>query len=176
MTKGLNHPPKTIMEVYEMLPEGTLAEVIDGILYMSPSPVAIHQIVQGEIFRLLANHVVENDLGQMLPPPMDVFLDNHANAVQPDIIFVAKSNLDIIKKKIRGVPDLVGEIISPSNTTHDVVRKKELYERFGVREYWIIEPESKTVTGYQLINGIFEALPQSIGTLKSILLNCEISF
>lgn len=159
-----------------MLPEGTLAELIDGIIYMSPSPVAIHQIVQGEIFRQLANHVVEHGLGQMLPPPMDVFLDNHSNAVQPDILFIAKANLDIIKKKVRGVPDLVGEIISPGNTKHDVERKKELYERFGVKEYWIIEPESKRVTGYHLVNQKFEPLPVSVGKLNSILLGYEISF
>ncbi len=159
-----------------MLPEGTLAELIDGIIYMSPSPVAIHQIVQGEIFRQLANHVVEHGLGQMLPPPMDVFLDNHSNAVQADILFIAKANLDIIKKKVRGVPDLVGEIISPGNTKHDVERKKELYERFGVKEYWIIEPESKRVTGYHLVNQKFEPLPVSVGKLNSILLAYEISF
>ncbi|HEY0654292.1 MAG TPA: Uma2 family endonuclease [Chryseosolibacter sp.] len=176
MTKGVNHPPRTIMEVYEMLPEGTLAELIDGIIYMSPSPVAIHQIVQGNIFRRLGNHVEETDQGIMIPPPMDVFLDDHSNAVQPDIIFIAKPNLDIIKKKIRGVPDLVGEVISPGNTKHDVERKKNLYERFGVKEYWIIEPESKTATGFHLVNQKFEPLPVSVGKLKSILLGCEISF
>lgn len=74
MTRGINHPPKTIMEVYEMLPEGTLAELIDGIIYMSPSPVAIHQIVQGYIFRKLGNHVEERDLGIMIPHRWTCFL------------------------------------------------------------------------------------------------------
>ena len=162
------------MEVYEMLPEGTLAELIDGIIYMSPSPVAIHQIVQGYIFRKLGNHVEERDLGIMIPPPMDVFLDDHSNAVQPDIIFVAKGNLDIIKTKIRGVPDLVGEIISPGNTKHDTERKKALYEKFGVKEYWIIDPVSRACTGYTLANKKFIQLEITVGRFRSTLLDCEV--
>ena len=176
MTKGMNYPPRTIMEVYEMLPEGTLAELIDGVLYMSPSPVSIHQIVQGKIFLRLGIYVEENDLGVMIPPPMDVFLDDHLNAVQPDIIFVAKENLKIIQKKIRGVPDLLGEVISPGNSKHDVEIKKALYERFGVKEYWIIDPVSKEVTGYQLVSGKFELLAKAKGKIKSPLLACDIDF
>jgi Uma2 family endonuclease len=176
MTKGTEHPPKTIMEVFEMLPEGTLAELIDGIIYMSPSPVAIHQIVQGEITRQLANHVIEKDLGTMIPPPMDVFFDSHLNAVQPDIIFISNEQRHIIQSKIRGVPYLLGEIISPGNTKHDTERKKALYEKFGVKEYWIVDPVSKKATGFELKNAKFEAMPTLIGRMKSVLLGCEINF
>jgi Uma2 family endonuclease len=176
MKRGIEHPPKTIMEVYQMLPEGTLAELIDGIIYMSPFPVAIHQIVQGEIFRKLGNYVVNNDLGIIIPPPLDVFLDDHSNAVQPDFIFVGKAQRHIIKSKIEGTPDLVGEILSPGNTAHDLEVKKELYERFGVKEYWIIDPQTKKATGFKLANGKFEALPVSFGKIRSVLLGCEINF
>lgn len=105
---------------------------------------------------------------------MDVFLDNHSNAVQPDIIFVAKGNLDIIKTKIRGVPDLVGEIISPGNTKHDTERKKALYEKFGVKEYWIIDPVSRACTGYTLANKKFIQLEITVGRFRSTLLDCEV--
>jgi Uma2 family endonuclease len=176
MTKGIEHPPRTIMEVYNMLPEGTLAELIDGILYMSPSPVSIHQIVQGEIFRRLGNYVEDHDLGILIPPPMDVFFDEHSNAVQPDIIFIGKSQSNIIQSKIKGTPDLLGEIISPGNSAHDLELKKALYEKFGVKEYWIIDPRSKDVIGYQLVNGKFKTLPTLNGTITSPLLGCEINF
>jgi Uma2 family endonuclease len=176
MTRAAEYPPRTIMEVYDMLPEGTLAEVIDGILYMSPSPVSIHQIVQGRIFLRLGTYVEENDLGVMIPPPMDVFFDDHSNAVQPDIIFISKSQLHIIQSKIKGTPELLGEIISPGNTFHDLERKKNLYERFGVKEYWIIEPHTKEVIGYKLVDGKFAPLPTLNGKIESPLLGCEINF
>jgi Uma2 family endonuclease len=175
MKKRTEHPLTTIMEVYKLLPEGTLAELIDGIIYMSPSPVAIHQIVQGNIFRRLGNHVEERQLGIMIPPPMDVFLDPHSNAVQPDIIFISSENFHIVESKISGVPDLLGEILSPGNTQHDLERKKNLYEKFGVKEYWIVDAVSKKATGYQLIDRKFKMLPVQTGKIKSILLG-EITF
>jgi len=164
------------MEVYKMLPEGTLAELIDGILYMSPSPIDKHQRVITRLIGQIFHYTDKFDLGEVFTAPFDVYLDEHANAVQPDILFIAKVNLSIIQGHVHGVPDLIIEILSEGNPTHDTKRKKDLYERFGVKEYWIVDPESKQTTGYALSEGVFKSLPAQPGQLNSPLLGETFSF
>jgi Uma2 family endonuclease len=176
MRESITRPPKTIMEVYKMLPEGTLAELIDGILYMSPSPVARHQRVLSLLSAQMVMFTEKNNLGQVFVAPFDVYLEEHANAVQPDILFIAKANLSIIQGHVHGVPDLIIEILSEGNPTHDTKRKKDLYEKFGVKEYWIVDPESKETTGYTLSDGVFKSLPSKPGQLNSPLLEETFSF
>ena len=95
------------MEVYRMLPEGTLAELIDGILYMSPSPIDSHQRAVTRLVGQMYLFVEKNDLGEIFTAPFDVYLDEHSNAVQPDILFIAKENLNIVRSHVHGVPDLI---------------------------------------------------------------------
>jgi Uma2 family endonuclease len=159
-----------------MLPEGTLAELIDGNIYMSPSPIKSHQLVDGRLYAGILSYVEENNLGEVYIAPFDVYLDEASNAVQPDIIFVAKKNLSISKDHIHGVPDLLVEVLSPGNMNHDTLRKKELYERFGVKEYWIIDPETRESIGYQLEDGKYREFFRSIGTVQSELLNSDFKF
>jgi Uma2 family endonuclease len=73
--------------------------------------------------------------------------------VQPDIVFIAKENLSIIQEHIHGVPDLIIEVLSEGNKSHDLKTKKELYEKFGVKEYWIIHPEEQTLLVNKLVDG-----------------------
>src|SRR3569833_691345 len=135
--------PRTAMEVLNMLPEGTLCEVIDNVLYMSPSPTTDHQ-------RILLNIAFENKsyksrqpLGEVFVAPCDVYIDNEENVVEPDVIFVSKAKSGIVKRKgIYGAPDFLIEILS-INVLHDKKRKLELYERNGVTEYIIIDPDTK---------------------------------
>lgn len=164
------------MEVYKMLPEGTLAELINGILYMSPSPIARHQRTLSLLSAQMVMFTEKNDLGQVFVAPFDVYLDEHANAVQPDILFIAKENLSIIQGHVHGVPDLIIEILSEGNSTHDTKRKKELYEKFAVKEYWIVDPETKQTTGYSFSEGAFNALPSQPSQIKSLLLAETFSF
>jgi Uma2 family endonuclease len=164
------------MEVYKNLPEGTLAELIDGKIFMSPSPVTDHQRVISKIFTKIFTYAEESELGEAFVSPFDVYLDEQSNAVQPDIIFVSKSNSDIIQDHIHGVPDFLIELLSPGNKTHDTIIKKNLYERFGVREYWIIDPSSKEAIGYQLVNGHYVEIEKSIGYISSIVLNHRFDF
>lgn len=90
-------------------------------------------------------------MGEILIAPVDLYLDEMANAVQPDILFSSKNNpLVVDKSGLHGVPDLIIEILSPGNKEHDLVKKKLLYEKFGVKEYWVIDPETKMATGYSL--------------------------
>ena len=166
------------MEVYKMLPEGTLAELINGQLYMSPTPSPRHQRLVGKLFRKLSRFIEDNDLGEILLSPTDVYLDEEANAVQPDLLFISKnSDLKIIEDRpIYGVPDLVIEILSPSNNQYDLTTKKNLYEKFGVTEYWIIDPFDKSAHVYQLQNKTYQLTGKDTGKVYSPLFQHAFEF
>jgi Uma2 family endonuclease len=174
----LETPPRTIMEVYKNLPEGTLAELIDKTIYMSPSPISKHQLVLNKINNQLYNHFEKHNSGIIFIAPFDVYLDEHSNAVQPDIVVVLEENKNIIDPEghIHGVPDLLVEVLSPGNKEFDLIKKKDLYERFGVKEYWIVDPDSKQALCYRLQNGKYEKTGEGTGSIKSPLLKLEITF
>lgn len=178
MQETLIHPPRTLMEVFKTLPEGTLAEIIHNQLYMSPSPVGKHQRVLRNLFRSLDKLVVSNRLGEVFFSPYDVFLDEEANAVQPDLIFVSEANLSIVNDDgaIHGVPDMLIEVLSQGNTDHDTVIKKKLYERFGVKEYWIVDPATKSTWGYRLTKSGYQQIDSEAGKLNSVLLGDSVEF
>jgi Uma2 family endonuclease len=147
-------PPRTIMEVYQNLPEGTLAELIDDVIYMSPSPVKNHQKVLQTIFRRLSENIEDLKKGEVIVAPFDVYLDITSNAVQPDIIVILDGNPghSLPDGHFHGVPDIIVEVLSPGNRDYDFIKKKQLYERFGVKEYWIVDPDTKDTWCYALEN------------------------
>ncbi|HEY0828533.1 MAG TPA: Uma2 family endonuclease [Bacilli bacterium] len=130
-------------------------EMIDGIRYdFQASPKVAHQIVASEIH--LAIRMGCHADGLILSAPMDVYLDNE-NVVQPDIIFIRNDNLHIIRDGwVKGIPDLLVEVLSPSTGKHDLFHKKTLYERFGVKEYWIADPVYAVVYQYKLEDGSYK--------------------
>lgn len=169
-------PPRTILEVFESLPEGTLCELINNKIVMPPAPSYEHQGTSRIIFRQLDDFVVANDLGDVRYAPVDVYLGNE-NVFQPDLLFIAKERLSIVQGgKVRGAPDLVIEILSPGNHNYDRKEKRSVYERFGVKEYWIVNKDTKQVTGYGLRNDAFVELPSQPGVIASPLLNTTIRF
>lgn len=169
-------PPRTILEVFESLPEGTLCELIDNKIVMPPAPSYEHQGASKIIFRQLDAFVVANDLGDVQYAPVDVYLGKE-NVFQPDLLFIAKERLDIVQKgKVRGAPDLVIEILSPGNENYDRNEKRKVYERFGAKEYWLVNKDTKQVTGYSLHNNIFVEIPSQPGVIASRLLNASIRF
>lgn len=178
MISEIPSPPRTIMEVYKMLPEGTLAELINGQLFMSPAPTNNHQRVVLAIYKLIDKLVGEKKLGEVFVAPSDVYLDDHSNAVQPDLYFVSLNN----KMKLlddepnRGVPDLIVEILSPSNNRHDLDVKRKLYEKFGVLEYWIIDPKTKEASVFQLTNNSYQLAGKEIGSVDSPLFSHTFEF
>ncbi len=176
MYQTIERPPRTIMELYKMLPEGTLAEVIDGKIYMSPSPVTIHQRIVLKLSSKLSDFVEAQHLGEIFVSPYDVYLDDHSNAVQPDIIFVSVGQSHIVKDHIYGVPDLLIELLSPGNQDHDKVTKRKLYEKFGVKEYWIIDPGTKVAVGYSLRQGSYQEFAKATGVVSSVVLNHSFEF
>lgn len=109
--------------------------------------------------------------------PLDVFLDETNNAVQPDIIVVLNQNKRINiddDGHIHGVPDMIVEVLSPGNKDHDLIRKKDLYERFGVKEYWAVDPETRLALGYMLEKNLYKQTGEDIGLIRSPLLGIEI--
>jgi len=176
MADLLERPPRTIMEVYRMLPEGTLAELIDGIIYMSPSPNDNHQAISMTLSIEMGSYIRKKKLGRLFAAPLDVFFDEESNAVQPDIIFIAEENIGIIKGQIFGVPDLIIEVLSPGSREHDTVKKKNLYEKFGVKEYWIIDPQTGDSIGYCLDGNQFKEFYRSNGKISSRLLDHTFEF
>jgi len=157
---------------YLKTPDDERYELIEGELLITPSPVTRHQRISRKIEFMLEKCVTENDLGEVFDAPYDVYLDAE-NVVQPDLLFVMKESLNIIgEKNIQGAPDLVIEIISESTAYRDLVQKKKLYARFGVKEYWIVPPEASSVEVYTLKDNTF-SLQTTYGrddTLRSPLL------
>lgn len=130
-------------------------EIYDGqLIPMAPSPNAYHQRLLTRLFRLLDGFVQTQQAGEVFVAPFDVVLDED-NTAQPDLLFVAKENAGIVQNWIFGAPDLVVEIISPSSIRRDRQDKLEQYARFGVKEYWIIDPANHSLEILTLENKHF---------------------
>ncbi len=136
-------------------------ELIDGQAWaMSPAPNPRHQQVLGELYRQIANQLHNKSCSAWLAP-FDVRLpranetdEDIDTVVQPDLSVICDSN-KIDDKGCRGAPDWVIEILSPSTAGHDQVIKRRLYERAGVREYWLLHPTDQVLTVYRLIDGSY---------------------
>jgi Uma2 family endonuclease len=132
-------------EDYLLLPEERRYEILDGELLLTPAPTPYHQLVAGNLYALLRDEVRKLQAGQVLIAPVDVVL-SRTDVLQPDILFVATDRLSIIgEKNVSAAPDLVVEVLSPATAERDRAVKAKLYARFGVREMWIADPDSKTV-------------------------------
>lgn len=141
---------------YLQLPEDRRYEIVDGDLYMVPAPVPYHQQVSRNLEYALHRYVSEHNLGEVLDAPCDLLL-SETDVVQPDIFFIAKGRLAIIKEtNIQGAPDLVIEILSPATERRDRGIKQKLYARVGVIEYWIVDPAAKTIEVFSLKSGGYE--------------------
>ncbi|MHA1450257.1 MAG: Uma2 family endonuclease [Candidatus Hodarchaeales archaeon] len=126
-------------------PEGPLLEIIQGELFLSPSPSIEHQRISINLELSIIPFVKVRGLGEVLHAPIDVILSEE-DVVIPDIIFISKDNSDvIIEGKIIGAPDLIIEILSPANRKRDLFEKKILYEKYCVKEYWIVNPKERNL-------------------------------
>ena len=173
----IESPPRTIMEVFKTLPEGTRADLIKNQLYMSPAPRPDHQVVLNDLNFRLMQHFKTEKTGMVFISPLDVYLDENENVVQPDIIVLLNENRHLVREDaIHGVPDILFEILSRGNRDHDTIRKKKLYEQFGVKEYWTIDPDNKLATGFELHHGSYQLIAEDIGIIKSKLLDLSFTF
>lgn len=146
----------TYKDYLELPDDGNRYEIIEGELIMTPAPIPKHQIVSMELLLQLKLFVDKHQLGLVFHPPCDVLL-TEKDLVQPDIFFIAQKNRKIItEKNIQGVPDLIIEILSPATAYYDLIEKKELYEKFGVKEYWIVDPKKQWIEIYTLGEGKYK--------------------
>jgi Uma2 family endonuclease len=144
---------------YATLPnDGKRYEIVEGVLYMSPSPNIIHQRIAGRIFRYLATYIEDAGLGLVLDAPTDVEL-SPIDVFQPDVLVVLNAGLEKVQElKVVGAPDLVVEVASPSTSTQDRNKKYRVYAKAGVMEYWIVDPGTQTVELLVLEAGEYRSL------------------
>lgn len=156
MTQALRKKVRFTYQDYLQIPGEKRYEIIDGDLHMTPAPLTRHQKILGNIFRKLWDFVTERKLGEVLFAPVDVVLSQE-DIVQPDILFISRDRLGILtEKNVQGPPDLLIEILSPSTKNWDQETKRKLYERYGVREYWIVDPDAQTIEILQMTDDGFK--------------------
>jgi Uma2 family endonuclease len=143
-TLTIDRSKEWTVEDYLQLEEGLLAQLIDGELIMSPAPSTLHQRTVRNLYDLLRDKVS----GELFFSPVDVYLDKR-NVVQPDLVFVSEKQAEIVTERgIEGTPQLIIEVISPSNSFIDRNTKRNKYLKAGVVEYWIVDPANKTLEIY----------------------------
>ncbi|KWT78293.1 Uma2 family endonuclease [Candidatus Magnetominusculus xianensis] len=133
-----------------------LTEIINGEEVVSPSPFSKHQRIVMKLIIAINRHIEAKGLGELYVSPLDVILEEGLNRLQPDILFIRKENTTIIQDWIRGVPDMLCEIVSQGSFRWDTNVKKEIYEKYGVPEYWIIIPELKIFEVFTIEEGKYK--------------------
>ena len=164
---------KYTVDDYLLLEEGAPFQLINYDLIRSPSPLLAHQLISAKIFYYLYVFLeANNDNGILVSAPIDVKLDD-GNVLQPDILYISPQRKEkIVKDRIEGAPDLVVEILSSSSAYHNLRSKYDVYEKYGVKEYIIIDPIAQNADLYVLREGAYY-LHQRAGineTLNSVLL------
>ncbi|MFC1759037.1 Uma2 family endonuclease [Planctomycetota bacterium] len=144
-------------EAYAAIPyDGKRHEIIDGDHFVNPAPNIYHQQVSRRIQFQLYEEIELKELGVVIDAPVDVQLTDH-DIMQPDLVIVTKPRFHIMTPtKVKGTPDLLVEILSPSNRDHDLKTKRQAYERCGVPEYWIVFPQEHEVLQLVLVDGVFQ--------------------
>jgi Uma2 family endonuclease len=134
--------------------DGKRHELIDGEHYVTPAPSWNHQDLVGNIFGPIWNYLRQKPIGRVVMAPFDVVFSNF-DVVEPDLLFVSGAKLPDVRtaKNLRGVPDLVVEVGSPSTRRRDERIKLRLYERSGVAEYWVVDPDLDAIRVYRLSDG-----------------------
>lgn len=145
---------KFTYEDYLQLPDdGKRYELIDGELYMSTAPTTNHQRIAGNFFGLLFIYLRSHPIGILMSAPLEVFFSK-TNLAQPDVVFISNERQALVKPEhVKGAPDLVIEVLSPSTEKRDRTVKLKMYAKFGVREYWMAKEKTATVEIFRLQKG-----------------------
>jgi Uma2 family endonuclease len=166
----MSAPPRllTYDEVRAMPDLGERYELIDGVLVVPPSPIPIHARLVSRLMRRIGDNLHPRNRGDFLfTAPLDVRLTDF-RALQPDLLYINPDRPPIITASyVDGAPDLVVEVLSPSNRRHDQVTKFGFYAEAGVRECWIVDPERESLTVYALGDGRFNEVPNEAGVARS---------
>jgi Uma2 family endonuclease len=136
---------------YRLLPEdGRRWELFEGDFLVTPAPSTLHQKISRRLQYDLMTQLERPGLAEVIAAPVDVIFDD-LNVVQPDLVIVSSARVSLITERaVEGAPDVLVEILSPSSIDRDRQLKRRLYERFGVREYWIVDPAHGLLEAYRL--------------------------
>jgi Uma2 family endonuclease len=136
--------------------DGKRHELIDGEHYVTPSPNRSHQKIVGELFGLIWSYLKRHPAGEIYMAPFDVVFSDF-DVVEPDLLFVSSERARVLtEKNVQGAPDLVVEVGSPATRRRDEKTKLQLYERFGVQEYWVVDPDLDAIKVYRLVEGRYQ--------------------
>lgn len=142
-------PVRFTYEDYLGFPDdGRRHELIDGEHLVTPASTRRHQQLSLRLANGIANHLIVHPIGEVYTAPLDVILSD-TDVVQPDIVFVSNERREVLGKWIHGAPDLAVEIVSPASRRTDEMTKRRLFDRVGVREYWVVDPEIEVVKVYR---------------------------
>ncbi len=149
---------------YEALPtDGRRYELHEGELSATPAPNPQHQLIIGNLHVILWQYVNSRDVGRVLLSPIDCIL-GETTVVQPDLVYLDNSRLAIISARgLEGPPTLVVEILSPTTTLIDRSTKRQLYARYGVPYYWIVDPEARAIEAYSLAEDGYQLAARAAG-------------
>ena len=167
----------TYAELQELdIPEGDtgIYELLNGEIVRRSSPNTPHQRASLKLILLLGGYNQEKSLGEIFHAPYDVYLDEHNAGIQPDILFVSHERNFVIRDNngIVGAPDLIVEILSKGTAAKDRGIKKDIYEQFAVREYWIVDPQARSIEVYQIQDNRYRlcSFAAEEGTIQSSVL------
>lgn len=152
------HPLLTYDDLVDLPDDGRRYELLEGELAVSPAPARGHQKAAGRIYAELLR-AEDAGWGEVYVAPFEVYFDEQ-NAVQPDVLFVRRERLQIVTEaRVEGPPDLVVEVLSPSTRRRDIRVKMQIYARFGVPYYWLVDAGARTVQPYELTAERYTAQP-----------------
>lgn len=147
------HRKKITYADYLQIEDNNRYEILHGELLMVPAPSTDHQGISINLGSLIWKFVKDKNLGKVFEAPTDVVFDDD-EVFQPDIVFIRSENQNIIgKNAIQGIPDLIVEIVFPSSAFYDTVEKRDIYRKYGVKEYWIVFPDEKVIEVLTLEKG-----------------------
>jgi Uma2 family endonuclease len=156
--KPANPGVKLTYDDYVLFPDdGQRHELIDGEHFVTPTPRRKHQAVSANLLGSIWSYLQVHPIGRIFAAPFDVILSNF-DVVEPDLLYLSRERMQEIETSpwVRGAPSLVVEIASPSTRTRDVIVKRQVYDRFGVDEYWIVDPDVDWIDVYRRVEGRLE--------------------
>jgi Uma2 family endonuclease len=155
------HSPRAVKLTYDdflLFPDdGQRHELIDGEHYVTPSPNPRHQRILGKLYLAIGNHLRANPIGEVFFAPLDVVMSEH-DVVEPDLLYLSRERAAqvLVPENVRGAPELVVEVGSTGTRKRDETIKRALYDRAGVTEYWVVDPEIDVVRVYRRGENGFE--------------------
>ena len=156
MRSAIDRHRMTYQDLLALPDDGLRHELIDGEHFVTPSPASKHQIILGNLHRLIGVHTHTAKCGVTLFAPYDIVFTTY-DVVEPDLMYFSNARYAAVvtEKNAQGAPELVVEILSPGTRRRDEGLKRRLYERMSVDEYWTVDPAAETVRIYRLVNGTY---------------------